>query len=159
VLVFPRARTCNAFIYLQYTVCCNKSCRESGASEQNMIFSSKMRYFGKWLLGNCADRCTAGDRSISTTCRHSLGGPHRRSMMIDWRSTPAPLHVVRELTQKRVWFAESLISATADEVQRLIKKARECAESLDKVRHALCGRNAEESHNSLFIAAFGTGRQ
>ena len=28
------------------------------------------------------------------------------------------LYVVRELTQKRVWFAEALISATADEVQR-----------------------------------------
>ena len=29
------------------------------------------------------------------------------------------LYVVRELTQKRVWFAKPLISATADEVQRL----------------------------------------
>ena len=29
------------------------------------------------------------------------------------------LSVVRELTQKRVWFAEALISATADEVRRL----------------------------------------
>jgi hypothetical protein len=42
------------------------------------------------------------------------------------------LYVVRELTQKRVWFAEPLISATADEVRRLIKKAREWAESLGK---------------------------
>ena len=42
------------------------------------------------------------------------------------------LYVVRELTQKRVWFAEPLISATADEVQRLIAKAREWAESLGK---------------------------
>jgi hypothetical protein len=41
------------------------------------------------------------------------------------------LYVVRELTQKRVWFAEPLLSATADEVRRLIKKAREWAESLD----------------------------
>jgi hypothetical protein len=40
------------------------------------------------------------------------------------------LYVVRELTQKRVWFAEPLISATGDEVQRLIKKAKEWAESL-----------------------------
>jgi len=39
---------------------------------------------------------------------------------------------VRELTQKRVWFAEALISATAEEVQRLITKAKEWAESLDK---------------------------
>jgi hypothetical protein len=42
------------------------------------------------------------------------------------------LYVVRELTQKRVWFAESLISATADEVRRLIKKAKAWAESLGK---------------------------
>src|SRR4051812_20143562 len=42
------------------------------------------------------------------------------------------LYVVRELTQKRVWFAEPLISATADEVRRLIAKAKEWAEALDK---------------------------
>jgi hypothetical protein len=42
------------------------------------------------------------------------------------------LYVVRELTQKRVWFAEPLISATADEVRRLIAKAKGWAESLDK---------------------------
>jgi hypothetical protein len=42
------------------------------------------------------------------------------------------LYVVRELTQKRVWFAEALISATAPEVRRLIKKAKEWAESLGK---------------------------
>jgi hypothetical protein len=42
------------------------------------------------------------------------------------------LYVVRELTQKRVWFAEALISATADEVRRLIAKAKEWAQSLGK---------------------------
>jgi hypothetical protein len=42
------------------------------------------------------------------------------------------LYVVRELTQKRVWFAEPLISATADEVRRPIIKAKEWAESLGK---------------------------
>jgi hypothetical protein len=42
------------------------------------------------------------------------------------------LYVVRELTQKRVWFAEPLISATADEVRRLIIQAKEWAESLGK---------------------------
>ena len=41
------------------------------------------------------------------------------------------LYVVRELTQKRVWFAEPLISATEDEVRRLIQKAKEWAQSLD----------------------------
>jgi hypothetical protein len=40
------------------------------------------------------------------------------------------LYVVRELTQKRVWFAEALLSATADEVRRLIAKAKDWAEML-----------------------------
>ena len=42
------------------------------------------------------------------------------------------LYVVRELTQKRVWFAEPLISATADEVRRLIAQAGEWAKALGK---------------------------
>jgi hypothetical protein len=42
------------------------------------------------------------------------------------------LYVVRELTQKRVWFAEALLTATADEVGRLIAKAKEWAEALGK---------------------------
>jgi hypothetical protein len=40
------------------------------------------------------------------------------------------LYVVRELTQKRVWFAEPLLSATEDEVRRLIVRAKQWAESL-----------------------------
>jgi hypothetical protein len=40
------------------------------------------------------------------------------------------LYVVRELTRKRVWFAEPLLSATADEVRRLITRAKEWADSL-----------------------------
>ena len=42
------------------------------------------------------------------------------------------LYVVRELTRKRVWFAEALLSATASEVQRLIAQARQWAEQLGK---------------------------
>jgi hypothetical protein len=42
------------------------------------------------------------------------------------------LYVVRELTGKRVWFAEALLSATADEVQRLIAQAKRWAEALGK---------------------------
>jgi hypothetical protein len=42
------------------------------------------------------------------------------------------LYVVRELTAKRVWFAEPLISATAAEVRRLITKAKAWAESVSK---------------------------
>jgi hypothetical protein len=41
------------------------------------------------------------------------------------------LYVVRELTRKRVWFAEPLISATADEVRRLIARAKAWAERLN----------------------------
>jgi hypothetical protein len=40
------------------------------------------------------------------------------------------LYVVRELTRKRVWFAEPLLAATAAEVRRLIQKAKEWADSL-----------------------------
>jgi hypothetical protein len=42
------------------------------------------------------------------------------------------LYVVRELTQRRVWFAVPLISATADEVRRLIVQAKVWAASLGK---------------------------
>ncbi len=42
------------------------------------------------------------------------------------------LYVVRELTQKRVWFAEPLLSATAAEVRRLIVQAKQWAEALGK---------------------------
>ena len=42
------------------------------------------------------------------------------------------LYVVRELTRRRVWFAEPLISATAAEVQQLIATAKAWAERLDK---------------------------
>jgi len=41
------------------------------------------------------------------------------------------LYVVRELTQKRVWFAEVLLSSTAAEVQRLLARARAWVERLD----------------------------
>jgi hypothetical protein len=42
------------------------------------------------------------------------------------------LYVVRELTQKRVWFAEALLSATAAEVRPLIATAKTWAQRLDK---------------------------
>jgi hypothetical protein len=42
------------------------------------------------------------------------------------------LYVVRELTQKRVWFAEPLLSATADEVRRLLARAKAWAAALNK---------------------------
>jgi len=42
------------------------------------------------------------------------------------------LYVVRELTGKRVWFAEALLSATADEVRRLIAQAKQWAQDLAK---------------------------
>jgi hypothetical protein len=42
------------------------------------------------------------------------------------------LYVVRELTAKRVWFAEALVSSATDEVQRLVHKAQEWATQLGK---------------------------
>ena len=42
------------------------------------------------------------------------------------------LYVVRELANKRVWFAEPLLSSTTEEVGRLFERAREWAESLGK---------------------------
>ena len=39
---------------------------------------------------------------------------------------------MRELTRKRVWFAEALLSATASEVRRLIAQARQWAARLGK---------------------------
>jgi hypothetical protein len=40
------------------------------------------------------------------------------------------LYVVRELTRKRVWFAEPLLSSTNDEVRRVLARARRIAEAL-----------------------------
>jgi hypothetical protein len=40
------------------------------------------------------------------------------------------LYVVRELTLKRVWFAEPLLSSTNDEVRRVLSRARQIAEAL-----------------------------
>jgi hypothetical protein len=42
------------------------------------------------------------------------------------------LYVVRELTRKRVWFAEALVSSTTAEVQQLLARARHWAERLGK---------------------------
>src|SRR3954453_9642204 len=42
------------------------------------------------------------------------------------------LYVVRELGQKRVWFAEALLPACESEVRRLIAQARQWAERLGK---------------------------
>jgi hypothetical protein len=42
------------------------------------------------------------------------------------------LYVVRELRGKRVWFAETLLSSSADEVRRLIVKAKDWAKQLGK---------------------------
>ena len=40
------------------------------------------------------------------------------------------LYVVRELTRKRVWFAEALLSSSAEEVQRLVVRAKQIAQAL-----------------------------
>jgi len=40
------------------------------------------------------------------------------------------LYVVRELTRKRVWFAEALLSSAAEEVRRLLVRAKQMAQEL-----------------------------
>ncbi len=40
------------------------------------------------------------------------------------------LYVVRELTRKRVWFAEALLSSSAEEVRRLLVRAKQMAAAL-----------------------------
>src|SRR5438477_9168081 len=40
------------------------------------------------------------------------------------------LYVVRDVQGKRIWFAEALLSSTADEVRRLLKRARDWASQL-----------------------------
>lgn len=45
------------------------------------------------------------------------------------------LYVVRELTQKRVWFAEALLSSATAEVQQLLARARRWAEHLGTPVH------------------------
>src|SRR5713101_113762 len=42
------------------------------------------------------------------------------------------LYVVRELTRKRVWFAEPLLASATEEVRRVIGVARQWSERLDK---------------------------
>ena len=42
------------------------------------------------------------------------------------------LYVVRELTQKRVWFAEPLLSSANDEVRRLLLRAKNIADALER---------------------------
>jgi hypothetical protein len=42
------------------------------------------------------------------------------------------LYVVRELRAKRVWFAEALLSSGAEEVRRLVAKAKQWAQQLGK---------------------------
>jgi hypothetical protein len=63
------------------------------------------------------------------------------------------LYVVRELTRKRVWFAEALISSSADEVRRLLAKARAWAEQLGK-RVALWTSDKQDAFLSGIAAEF-----
>jgi hypothetical protein len=42
------------------------------------------------------------------------------------------LYVVRELTRQRVWFAEPLLSSTHDEVRRVLLRAKNIAEALER---------------------------
>jgi hypothetical protein len=63
------------------------------------------------------------------------------------------LYVVRELTQKRIWFGEALVSSSADEVQRLLALARQWAERLGK-RVRLWMSDKQEAFVSGIAAEF-----
>lgn len=78
-------------------------------------------------------RMLAARQEDASTLRQQYAGVAEIILSIDGLQPEKgheTLYVVRELTQKRVWFAEPLISATADEVRRLIAKAKEWAEAL-----------------------------
>jgi hypothetical protein len=63
------------------------------------------------------------------------------------------LYVVRELTQKRVWFAEPLISSAASEVRQLVARARDWAERLE-LPVALWLSDKQEAFVSSIAAEF-----
>jgi hypothetical protein len=62
------------------------------------------------------------------------------------------LYVVRELVQKRVWFAEPLISSTEAEVRRLFVRARELAEQIGK--RVVCWMSDKEAFVKGVAAEF-----
>jgi hypothetical protein len=63
------------------------------------------------------------------------------------------LYVVREVSQKRVWFAEALISSNAAEVGRLLAQAREWAKRL-RVRVRLWLSDKQDAFVKGIAAAF-----
>lgn len=63
------------------------------------------------------------------------------------------LYVVRELTQKRIWFGEALVSSSAAEVRRLVALARQWAERLGK-RVRLWMSDKQEAFVSGIAAEF-----
>jgi len=56
------------------------------------------------------------------------------------------LYVVRELNAKRIWFAEALLSSSADEVRRLLMQARAWATRL--VWRSTCGCRTNKTRSS-----------
>src|SRR3954462_2030429 len=81
-------------------------------------------------LNHCPEpRCPGHARTKSPELEGAIALP-KWPIGLQPEKGPETLYVVRELTQKRVWFAEPLISATAIEVRRLITKAKAWAEAL-----------------------------
>src|SRR5256884_4732121 len=62
------------------------------------------------------------------------------------------LYVVRELNAKRIWFAEALLSSSADEVRRLLSQARAWATQLGLPVHLWLS----DKHDA-FVAGIGAG--
>jgi hypothetical protein len=85
------------------------------------------RYVGRYQLMLAARQ--QDPRAVASAYRRS----HGLVLTIDGLQPEKgheTLYVVRELTQKRVWFAEALLSSTAAEVQRLLARARAWVERL-----------------------------
>jgi len=86
--------------------------REFGGSDQNTIFSMKLRRFKSSLGDHCAHRRTAQARSISATCCHSLASDEserpRTRDAAGWIRLIHPSAFLRRLCGTHEWARESV---------------------------------------------------
>ena len=100
--------------------CPHDDCSQSGTlgPEQEIDYA-----LPRWLIGWDVF-CWIGHRRFA---RH-WGIPQIRQELEDTYR----MYVVRELTRRRVLFAEPLLSSTMDEVRRLMARAKKMVEALEK---------------------------
>jgi hypothetical protein len=85
------------------------------------------RYIGRY------QRMVAAHQQDASVLEHAYRGVKGLILSIDGLQPEKgheTLYVVREVGQKRVWFAEALISSTAAEVRRILIQTRQWAERL-----------------------------